>query len=101
MSLIAGVRNWVPALLVDPADNSPKLGVAYDDPGLSIKYSLNGGPLVTFTPTADDWQELETGCYSIRLPAVFQRGSLFYIVTYTGAEPYRGKDDLRPLGRWR
>lgn len=50
------------------ADGSGITGIGYDDPGLDIKYSINGGEAIPFTPTEESWYEHTSGVYRLRLP---------------------------------
>lgn len=73
------------------ADGTGITGIEYDSVGLDIIYSVDGGTVIPFTPTAADWFEIGSGAYRLLLPkppqSLTQERFLIAVVNYPDAMP--------------
>lgn len=91
MEYPAGAETWLRVVIKD-AEGNGVVGLAYDDPGLVIRYQQHGGPVVIKTLAADDWSEAVEGTYAVRFSTTecSVAGDFVHWASYTGAITYEG-----------
>lgn len=89
-------ENWVAVNIIAADDFSGMLGIAYNAPGLTVSYRINGGAPIAKVLTTDDWREGTNGAYSMRFTSgeCGSVGKLAYEVAYIDAAVYYGAEDI-------
>ncbi len=93
MDVPIATANWLPVLIQQAADGLTAMtGVPFNDPGLSVLYSKQGGEVAVKALTSSNWVEHGAGVYKVLFTASEQDtlGLFAYTLQYTGARNYPG-----------